>query len=177
MPINRNALIRYRTINQLLSTGRWYTIYELLDACNEALRDFCGGDTSVSERTIRDDIRVMRSDILGFRAPIGVKDGLYYYSNRNYSLQNVLITDQGLIEELLGLFQDLKQNKIDLARIDEMMKQLGDTLSRARSFKDIHHKDVKWSRLDNMPEGLMQYITMPKETINWLTWGEALKFF
>ena len=132
MPINRNALIRYRTINQLLSTGRRYTIYELLDACNEALRDFCGGDTSVSERTIRDDIRVMRSDAMDLNAPIVVKDGLYYYSDRNYNLKNVLITDDKLILELLDLFRELKMKYENHPKIDQMITRLDKAMERTR---------------------------------------------
>ena len=38
MPVNRNALIRYRTIDKCLQNGqRRWTIEALIDACNNAL--------------------------------------------------------------------------------------------------------------------------------------------
>jgi hypothetical protein len=82
MPANLNALIRCKTINSCLFGGkRKYDIGELIEACSEALSEARGRTTKISERTIRDDIHVMRSEILGFNAPIEQKDGLYFYSD------------------------------------------------------------------------------------------------
>ena len=50
------------------------TYNELIDACSNALDETRGRGIRISERTIRDDLRVMRSDILGFNAPIVQKD-------------------------------------------------------------------------------------------------------
>lgn len=102
MPSNLNALIRYKTINSCLYGGRRrWSLEELIDRCSEALTEYRGRKSSVSERTIRDDIRVMRSDILGFNAPIKQKDGLYFYDDPYYSILSISLTDSGLIKKIL----------------------------------------------------------------------------
>lgn len=110
MPANLNALIRYKTINSCLYGGRSrLTIDQLRERCSEALAENRGRYTPVSERTIRDDIRVMRSDILGFNAPIKQEGGLYFYSNPGYSILSLSITDTGLADQVLGLLMKLRE--------------------------------------------------------------------
>jgi len=102
MPANLNALIRYKTINSCLYGGRKkYNIQELIDACSDALNESRGRGVSISERTLRDDLRVMRSDILGFNAPIEQKKGLYFYSDPRYTILSVGITDPGILDAVI----------------------------------------------------------------------------
>ncbi len=102
MPSNLNALIRYKTINSCLYGGRRrWSLEELIGRCSEALTEYRGRESSVSERTIRDDIRVMRSEILGFNAPIKQKGGLYYYDDPYYSILTISFTDSGLLKKIL----------------------------------------------------------------------------
>lgn len=109
MPANLNALIRYKTINSCLKGGRRkWSIGELIDACSDALAESRGRYESVSERTIRDDIRVMRSDILGFNAPIEQNKGLYFYSDPGYSILSISISDSGLAMQIIKLLSELK---------------------------------------------------------------------
>ncbi len=109
MPSNLNALVRYKTINSCLHGGRRkWTIGELIDACSDALAESRGRYEPVSERTIRDDIRVMRSDILGFNAPIEQKKGLYYYSDPGYSIMSISITDSGLATKIINLLLEVR---------------------------------------------------------------------
>jgi hypothetical protein len=108
MPANLNALIRYKTINSCLNGGRKWTIHELVEACSETLADTRGRYERISERTIRDDIRVMRSEILGFSAPIIQKDGLYFYSDPYYSIMTISFTDSGLIDQIIRILTDLR---------------------------------------------------------------------
>jgi hypothetical protein len=96
MPTNLNALIRYKTINDCLSTGRGYSIDELIEACSKAMEEHCGRYGGVSERILRYDIKIMRSDILGFNAPIKSENGLYFYTDRKYSLASIFISDADL---------------------------------------------------------------------------------
>lgn len=110
MPKTLNALIRYKTINSCLYGGRRkWSIEELIDACSAALADSRGRYDRISERTIRDDIRVMRSDILGFNAPIGQDKGLYYYSDPQYSIFTLVITDPDLATKILKFLLRLKK--------------------------------------------------------------------
>ena len=115
MPANLNALIRYKTINSLLYGGkRRCDIYDLISACTEVLYEARGRDRDklISERQIRDDLRVMRSDILGFNAPIMQEGGLYFYSDDGYSIMSVGLTDPGLVEKIVKLLLDLRTEVI-----------------------------------------------------------------
>jgi len=123
MPLNLSALVRYKTINNCLSSIRKYTIRELVDRCSEAISDYKGELTSVSERTVREDIKNMRSDILGFNAPIEQNHGLYYYADRKYDFMNVLIKEEGLVQEIFFMLLDLG-DEIHHPKLKGIMKQL-----------------------------------------------------
>lgn len=114
MPANLNALIRYKTINSCLYGGRRrWSISELRDKCSDALAEYRGRYDTVSERTIRDDIRVMRSDILGYNAPIVQKQGMYYYSDNTYSIMTLSFTDSALIERIIMFLGEIKTKVSD----------------------------------------------------------------
>jgi predicted DNA-binding transcriptional regulator YafY len=109
MPANLNALIRYKTINSCLYGGkRRWSIRELIERCSQALAEYRGKYEPVSERTIRDDIRVMRSEILGYNAPIEQQKGLYYYSDPGYSIMTISFTDSALIERIIRFLGEIK---------------------------------------------------------------------
>lgn len=112
MPVNRNALIRYRTIDKCLQNRRRkWTIENLIDACNDALYEYEGIDKGVSMRTIRLDLNAMRSDKLGYNAPIVVTDKKYYcYEDPDYSIANIPLTNQDLniLQEVSKLLQQFK---------------------------------------------------------------------
>jgi predicted DNA-binding transcriptional regulator YafY len=112
MPVNRNALIRYRTIdNCLRNKYRKWTLEDLIDACSEALYEYEGIDKGVSRRTVQMDIQMMRSDKLGYNAPIVVIDKKYYaYEDSNYSITNIPLTEQDL-GKLTEVIEILKQFK------------------------------------------------------------------
>ena len=79
MPVNRNALIRYKTIDKCLQNRyREWTLEDLIEACSEALYEYEGITKGISKRTIQLDIQIMRSDKLGYNAPIIVYDNKYY---------------------------------------------------------------------------------------------------
>lgn len=88
MPQNKNALLRYRTIDRCLrNTARRWTLQDLIDACSDVLYDCEGKRGVVSTRTVQRDIEMMRSDKLGFDAPIQVYDRKYYrYEDPEYSI-------------------------------------------------------------------------------------------
>ncbi|RYF79413.1 MAG: phytanoyl-CoA dioxygenase, partial [Chitinophagaceae bacterium] len=66
MPVNRNALVRYRTIDKCLQNRRRkWTIEQLIEACSLALYEYEGIEKDISLRTIRFDLNAMRSDKLG----------------------------------------------------------------------------------------------------------------
>ncbi|MEL6250370.1 MAG: WYL domain-containing protein [Bacteroidota bacterium] len=110
MPVNRNALIRYKTIDQCLQNRyRQWTLDDLIDACSEALYEYEGIDKGVSRRTVQGDIQIMRSDKLGYNAPIIVKDKKFYtYEDPDYSITNIPLSEQDL-EMLTEAVEFMKQ--------------------------------------------------------------------
>ena len=98
MAQNKNALLRYKTIDRCLrNTGRQWTLQDLVDACSDALYEYEGKKNLVSVRTVQLDIQMMRSDRLGYEAPIEVYDKKYYrYSDPKYSISNRPLTENDI---------------------------------------------------------------------------------
>lgn len=98
MPANRNALIRYKTIDKCLRNRlKKWTLEKLIDTVSEALYEYEGTTKDVSRRTIQADIQMMRSDMLGYNAPIVVVDRKYYiYEDAEYSITNIPLSDNDL---------------------------------------------------------------------------------
>ena len=98
MPVNRNALIRYKTIDTCLRNKyRLWTLEDLIDACSDALYEYEGIDKGISRRSVQMDIQMMRSEKLGYNAPIVVYDNKYYkYEDEDYSITNTPLSEQDL---------------------------------------------------------------------------------
>ncbi|MBB6461312.1 helix-turn-helix transcriptional regulator [Flammeovirga kamogawensis] len=128
MAQNKNALIRYKTIDKCLQNKyREWTLNDLIEACSEALYEYEGKTVNVSKRCIQLDIQIMRSDKLGYNAPIIVYNKKFYrYKNDNYTITNIPLSkndmyilsesievlkqfkDFSLFSELSGIFQRLE---------------------------------------------------------------------
>lgn len=112
MPINKLALLRYKTIDNCLQNRfRKWTLDDLIEACSDALYEYEGITDGVSKRTIQLDIQNMRSEKLGYNAPIVVTDKKYYsYSERNYSITNIPITQQDMdvLNEVMHVLKQFK---------------------------------------------------------------------
>ena len=98
MPANRNALIRYKTIDTCLKNRfRKWTLEDIIEKVSDILYEYEGMDKGISRRTIQADIQMMRSDKLGYFAPIVVLDKKYYtYEDPNYSITNIPISENDL---------------------------------------------------------------------------------
>ena len=111
MPANKNALIRYKTIDRCLRNRyRRWTIDDLVDACCDALLDMEGITKGVCARTVQMDIQIMRSDKLGYNAPIVVYDKIYYtYADPDYSITEMPLTtdDFRLLKEAITLLGNM----------------------------------------------------------------------
>jgi predicted DNA-binding transcriptional regulator YafY len=112
MPINRNALVRFKTIDICLQNHfRSWTLEDLVEACSDALYEYEGITKGVSKRSVQADLQIMRSDKLGYNAPIVVVDKKYYeYEDRKYSITNIPITGLDL-SKLSESVEFLKQFK------------------------------------------------------------------
>ena len=174
MPTNLNALIRYKTINNCLSTGRRYDIDELIDACSDAISEYSGRRNSVSERTVREDLKVMRGEILGFNAPIEQKDGLYYYSDMSYSLINIMIADDDLLRKVYNLLKEVSK-KVSHPGMEDVLKRLSTVKVRtsmkqsrpASEFEEI----VLENRMQEMFNVRIPRTSKPSKP----TWGEIFR--
>lgn len=131
MPVNRNALIRYRTIDNCLQNRfRQWTLDDLIMACSDALYEFEGIDKGVSRRSVQADIEMMRSDKLGYEAPIIVVDKKFYtYADKNYSITNIPLSHQdmkvlGEVSALLKQFKGFSH----FADLTEMVSKLEDKI-------------------------------------------------
>ena len=134
MPVNLNALIRYKTIDECLTnTYLECTIEVFIIKCSEKLAEFQGLDTSVSERTIRNDIRILRSDALGFNAPIVISRGIYSYDNPNFTLFGRPIKELEILQDIQDILIeefDNIQNKNVLSLLFALSKITNKKLPR-----------------------------------------------
>ena len=122
MPANKNALIRSKTIDNCLKNKyRKWTLDDLVEACCNALYDMEGIKKGVCARTVQMDIQIMRSDKLGYYAPIEVYDRIYYrYADPDYSItQNPLSMDDcELLKKAIMLLESKENpNKEETAEV------------------------------------------------------------
>jgi len=99
MPVNNNALLRYRVLDRCFKNKhRNYTIDDLLDEVNENLIDLTG--KGIQLRQLKVDIQKMRERLM-FDAPIVAEqfDGkrcYYRYSDPDFSIFKSELTDEDL---------------------------------------------------------------------------------
>ncbi|MDE5915129.1 MAG: WYL domain-containing protein [Duncaniella sp.] len=133
MPINRATLIRISTIDRCLQNRyRRWTIGDLIEACTDALAEFEGRTNPVSRRTFQNDLALMRSDRLGYNAPIVVRDNKYYeYEDPDFSITHLPLNDEGLdaLNSALDILRQL-QGFPQLASSIETISKLNEQISR-----------------------------------------------
>ena len=168
MPVNRNALIRYRTLDKCLQNRyRKWTLEDLIDACSDALYEYEGIDKGISRRTVQMDLQMMRSDKLGYNAPIIVVDKKYYtYEDPNYSISDIPLTDQdlGMLNEVVDILKQFKGFS-HFNGVSEMVSKLEDQIYSSKQhtatvidfeknedLKGLEHLDVLYHAIiDRQP--------------------------
>ena len=134
MPINRNTLLRYKTIDRMLRRGRRATLEELIDACNEALYE-TNGYGEVSRRTIQHDIQEMRySQALGYYAPIKVVDKKYYmYEEYGYSITQIPLSSEDMVvlSEAVDLLKQMSSFR-GFDGVEDVVNRLEDYVASMR---------------------------------------------
>lgn len=173
MPANRNALIRYKTIdNCLRNKYRQWTLEDLIDACSDALDEYEGISKGISRRTIQMDIQVMRSEKLGYNAPIVVYDNKYYkYEDEDYSITNTPLSEQDLhvMSEAVEVLRQFKGFSY-FANMGDIINRLEDHVNSARqktipvidfekneSLKGIDYLDIIYHAIVNKQVLSMKY--------------------
>lgn len=99
---------------------------DLVEACSDALYEMEGILRGVSVRTVQADIQMIRSDKLGYNAPIEVYDCKFYrYAEDNYSISESPLSDE--MCEMLTLAVE-RLDKYDI----EGLPELGSLLIEAK---------------------------------------------
>ena len=128
MPTNKNAAIRYQTLDKCFRDRRHrYYLEDLIDKCEEALY-YYNGIGGVSRRQVFEDIKFMESET-GWSIPLERhQDGrkVYYrYSDPNFTINAQPLTEEEAnqlraVIVTLGRFRGLPSN----AWIDEVISNL-----------------------------------------------------
>jgi len=98
MAINKHQIIRYNKLDRCFKNfGREYTFKDLLEAVNEAIGEHDPTSSGVQTRTLREDLKFMRSES-GYNAPIEtIKSSsgtnYYRYDDKNFSINNSSLND------------------------------------------------------------------------------------
>ena len=145
MALNKNALIRYKTIDKCLQNHyRQWTLNDLIEACSEALYEYENRDVNVSKRSVQLDIQMMRSDKLGYNAPIEVYDRKYYrYADENYSITNIPLTenDMNVLAETVEMLKQFKDFSL-FSELGGIIQKLEDKVYTEQTKQDaIIHLD------------------------------------
>lgn len=169
MATNKNALIRYRTIDKCLQnrTRRW-TLNDLIDACSDALEEFEGKDSYVSKRTVQLDIQFMRSDKLGYNAPIVVYGRKYYtYEDEQYSITQIPISqgDLDVLSESVTMLRQFKDFSL-FSELSGVIQKLEDKIHRESAQqqpiihleRNQHLQGLNW--LDTLYHAILQKIVL-----------------
>jgi len=142
MPVNLNALIRYRAIDKSLRNRSYdSTLRRLQEDVSDALGEYRGRYKLVSPRTIYDDLRVMKSDMLGFNAPIDQENGIYVYRDDDYALFNSTESYTKLLEDIIK-FLVSKKTYLPGKETDELIDRIAEILGLPSN----KNKDYKSSK-------------------------------
>ncbi|MCG2612921.1 WYL domain-containing protein [Terrimonas sp. NA20] len=134
MSANKLALIRYKTIDECLRNRyRKWTLEGLIEKVGAVLYEYEGISSGVSRRTIQADIQTMRSDKLGYNAPIIVLEKKFYqYEDPSYSITNAPINDADVekMKEIVGVLKQFNGFNY-FEEMSEMIARLENNLYRS----------------------------------------------
>lgn len=172
MALNKNALIRYKTIDKCLQNNyRQWTLDDLIDACSDALYEYEGRDVNVSKRTVQLDIQLMRSDKLGYNAPIEVYSKKYYrYADEGFSITNIPITenDMDVLSETVEMLKQFKDFSL-FSELGGIIQRLEDTVYTEKTHqasiihldKNENLKGLHW--LDELYQAIQKKVVLKIE--------------
>ena len=149
MSTNKLALIRYKTIDDCLKNRfRKWTLDDLIEKVSDALYEYEGITSGISKRTIQGDIQLMRSDKLGYNAPIVVQDKKHYtYQDKDYSITNAPINNHDVdkLKEIVGILKQFNGFSY-FQELNGMVTRLEDKLykqqHKGKSYIDFEKNDL-----------------------------------
>ncbi len=163
MALNKNALIRYKTIDKCLQNNyRQWTLSDLIEACSDTLYEYEGREVNVSKRTVQLDIQMMRSDKLGYNAPIIVYDKKFYkYEDEDYSITDIPLNenDMNVLSETVEMLKQFKDFSL-FSELGGIIQRLEDKvytekthqsavihLDKNEKLKGLEHLDVLYQAI------------------------------
>lgn len=142
MAINKNALIRYQTLDKCFrNIGRMYFWEDLLEECNKALLELNPNSNGISRRQLFNDIKFMESE-QGWSVPLERihygKKVYYRYTETNFSInqQALLAVEAENIKvalQVLSRFTGTPQ----FAWVNEMIPKLETQFGLKTGLKEI----------------------------------------
>ncbi len=172
MALNKNALIRYKTIDKCLQNNyRQWTLNDLIEACSDALHEYEGREVNVSKRTVQLDIQLMRSDKLGYNAPIVAYDRKYYkYEDEDYSITDIPITenDMNVLSETVEMLKQFKDFSL-FSELGGIIQRLEDKVYTEKTHqssiihldKNENLKGLHW--LDELYQAIQKKVVLKLE--------------
>lgn len=144
MPLNRNTLLRLRTIDACLQRRhRRWTLEDLRQACEDALYEY-EGICGISTRTIQRDIELMRGEKLGYFAPIVVREKKYYeYEDPDFSMTRLPLNKQDLTE--LSSAMDIIRHYQSFQAMnggEDILARMQDKIQAQKSHKQVVYIDT-----------------------------------
>ena len=147
MATNKNALIRYQTLDKCLrNPGRRYFIDDLIEECNVALRALNPETSGIKKRQVFEDIKFMES-AAGYDAEIvREKEGrkaYYRYADMNFSINSAPINEAEAAQ--------LKEAILTLSRFKgmpqfEWIEELKTRLEDSFGFLKIEKKVIEFDQ-------------------------------
>lgn len=184
MALNKNALIRYKTIDKCLqNNNRHWTLEDLIDACSDTLYEYEGRNINVSKRTVQLDIQMMRSDKLGYNAPIEVYQKKYYrYCDEDYSITDIPLTknDMSVLSETVEMLKQFKDFSL-FSELGGIIQRLEDKVYTEKTHQsaiihlDKNEKLKGLEHLDTLYQAILKKIVL-KITYQSFTAKEASEF-
>lgn len=145
MAVNKLALMRYKTLDDCLrNRRRKWTLEDLIGKVGEVLYER-EGVKGISRRTIQADLQLMRSDKLGYNAPIVVSEKKYYsYADAEFSITNTPINTADLekMHEIVGMlkqfsgFSYFEEMSEMIARLESNLHQRTNNAGSCIQFED-----------------------------------------
>ncbi len=155
MPKNKNASYRYRLIDYYLKGGKKWAFESFKNRIGERLCEEFGVEALVTQRTIENDIMLMRKEPPeGFGAPIVRKMKQIYYNDVKYSIHNMplIASDAKVIQEAVAMleqFQGLPHSGELMTLLQKIKRQLPFELSERKTDvifveQNAQLKGLKW---------------------------------
>jgi hypothetical protein len=106
----------------------------------------------------------MRSEMLGFEAPIVFEDGKYYYSNPGYSIFDIPMEQKDLLKEVFMLLLKEREN-LKGEEADQLLRRLADMTGEEVPPKDLKERET--SQLKEEIPRIRGRLSINKQSVNY----------